>query len=271
MWMLVRRALVPLSSFPKVIIVNSYSGLRFHEGLGYRARSWLYVPNSLDLDAFRPDPEARVWLRSELGLTPGARLVGLIARFHPVKDHRTFIEAAKLLAAKSNDIHFVLVGGGVDYTNVQLIQLIESSGFAERFHPLGHRTDINRITAALDVACSSSTSQGTSNVICEAMACGIPCVVTDVGDSSLIVRDVGQVVPAKRPSAFARACCDLLFMSPDQRRKIGLAARQRIEECFSLRFVVDRYQELYEQLASDSSGFARRSESGGGTPSYSTR
>ena len=187
----------------------------------------------------------------------------MIARFHPVKDHRTFIEAAKLLAAKGDNIHFVLVGGGVDYANVDLMQLIESTGFAERFHPLGHRTDINRITAALDVACSSSTSEGTSNVICEAMACGIPCVVTDVGDSSLIVRDAGQVVPPRRPTAFARACCDLLVMSPDERRRVGLVARQRIEERFSLQSVVNRYQELYEQLAQSPSGFATRSENGG--------
>ena len=246
---LVRRMLVPLSPLPGAVLANSQSGLRLHKALGYRPRQWLYVPNALDLSEFRPNPEAHTWLRAELRLNSNAILVGLIARFHPVKDHYTFIEAARLLAAGNSAINFVLVGLDVDGENRNLMRMIKSTGVEERFHLLGQRADVNRITSGLDLSCSSSYSEGSSNVIAEAMACGVPCVVTDVGDSAFIVQNTGKIVPPKDILAFAQACRELLNLSPKERRQLGLAARARVEECFSLRAVVNTYQGLYEQLA----------------------
>ena len=81
------------------------------------------------------------------------------------------------------------------------------------------------------------------------MACGVPCVVTDVGDSAFIVQNTGKIVPPKDTLAFAQACRELLNLSPRKRRELGLAARARVEEHFSLHAVVDSYQRLYEQLA----------------------
>ena len=255
-WMseLVRRALVSLSPLPDIVVTNSQSGLRFHRTLGYKPRRWLYIPNSLDLNEFQPDPKAGDWLRAELGITAAKVLIGLIARFHPVKDHGTFIEAAGLLAADNSRIHFVLVGKGMDAGNTHMMRLIRSTGAPDRFHMLGHRLDVNRITAGLDISCSSSSSEGSSNVIGEAMACGIPCVATDVGDSSFMLQDMAKVVPSRDPQAFARACRELLNMSLERRRELGLAARERVAKCFSLCTVVARYQQLYEQLGSASSG-----------------
>jgi glycosyltransferase involved in cell wall biosynthesis len=246
---LVRRMLVTLSPLPDAVLANSQSGLRFHKDSGYRPRRWLYIPNSLDLTEFRPNPKARNWLRTELRLRSNAILVGLIARFHPVKDHYTFIEAARLLAAGNSAINFVLAGLDVDRENRDLIRMIKSTGVEDRFHVLGHRADVNRITAALDLSCSSSYSEGSSNVIAEAMACGVPCVATDVGDASIVLQDFGKVVPPKDPAALARACRGVLGMSSERRCQLGLAARARVEEYFSLHAVVDSYQGLYEQLA----------------------
>ena len=248
---LVRRMLVPLSPLPGAVLANSQSGLRFHKALGYRPRQWLYVPNPLDLSEFRPDPKARTWLRAELELGSNAILVGMIARFHPVKDHYTFIETARLLAAETSGIHFVLVGLGVDSENVNLMQMIKSTGVADRFHLLGQRVDVNRIISGFDLLCSSSYSEGSSNVIAEAMACGVACVATDVGDAAFVLRDTGRIVPPKDPAALANACRELLNLSSGKRRELGLAARALARECFSLHAVVDTYQRLYEQLAAE--------------------
>jgi glycosyltransferase involved in cell wall biosynthesis len=244
----VRRLLVALSSFPDVVLVNSQSGLEFHRTLGYRPRKWLYMPNSIELDSFKPDEEAGIWLRSSLGLAKQSQLVGLIARLHPIKDHRTFIKAASLVASNNPDVHFVLVGTGIDKDRY-IDDLVAATGAADRFHLLGHRLDVNRITAGLDVACSSSFSEGSSNTVIEAMASGVVCVATDVGESSLILRGIGRVVPPREPEVFAQACRELLAMPKPQRRKLGMDARARVEKCFSLSKVVADYESLYEELA----------------------
>jgi glycosyltransferase involved in cell wall biosynthesis len=245
---LVRRALVHLSALPDVVIANSQSGVSVHRALGYKPKRWLYIPNSLDLSQFRPESGAHSWLQAQVGAPPDSLLVGLVARFHPVKDHRTFIQAAQLLIENHPTVHLVLVGRGIDYNNSYFAEAI-GSGIAHRFHLMGERLDVNRVTAGLDVACSSSLTEGTSNTLSEAMACGVPCVATDVGDSAIMIQDTGKVVPPGDPRSFARACRELLGLSPEGRRQLGLMARQRVQQLYSLNAVVERYQELYQQLA----------------------
>jgi len=246
----VRSSLVLLSRFPDVVLANSLSGLRFHETLGYRPRKWILIPNSIDVEKFRPDPDASGRLRYSLGIGPDKLIVGLVARFDPMKDHKNFIESAALLTRDHPGAHFVLVGRGASQENPQIRQLIESTGVAERFHLLGLRDDVNRIVPGFTIACSASAyGEGFSNAIGESMACGIPCVVTDVGDSAMLVGDTGEVVPPRNPQAFARACKALLDMTPEQRRNLGLCARRSVQEAFSLPSVVSRYERLYEQLA----------------------
>jgi glycosyltransferase involved in cell wall biosynthesis len=246
---LVRRALISLSPLPDAVLANSQAGLQFHRTLGYKPQQWVLIPNSLDLTQFRPDVHARVTLRRELGLSADSRVLGLIARYHQVKDHPTFIAAAGLLAKRDPNAHFVLVGMHVNSANTQLIRLIESTGASQRFHLLGERFDIAQITAGLDLACSSSSAEGLSNTIIEAMACGVPCVVTNVGDSALVVGDMGKVVPPKKPGAFAEACEQLLQVAPKERLELSRRTRKRIEERFSLPSIVARYEGLYKQLA----------------------
>jgi glycosyltransferase involved in cell wall biosynthesis len=251
-WMqkLVRRALVSLSSLPDVVMANSWAGLEFHRALGYRPPKLIYMPNTIDLDLFKPDERAGGWLRSELALPARARLIGVLARFHPMKDFQTFIRAASLLASENPDVHFVMAGIGVEETNSSIQKMVEASGAADRFHLLGARLDVNMIAAALDIACSSSAfGEGTSNSIAEAMACGVPCVATDVGDAGFMIHNTGRVVPPKDPKSIARACHELLELSLEERRQLGLSARERMAELFSLSTVVPRYEELYEQLA----------------------
>jgi len=246
---LVVRALIPLSGIPTAVISNSQAGVRVHRGLGYKPKKWVWIPNSLDLAEFKPQPEARLRLRRELQLTAGDIVVGLVARFDPMKDHVNFVRAAGLIAGENPRLNFALVGQGVDPSNKELLSLIQSEGLQARFHLMGLRDDVSSITAAFDIACSSSSGEGLSNTISEAMACAVPCVVTDVGDSALLLGDTGKIVPPQDPQAFAAACRELIALSPDQRLHIGMRGRERVRENFSLSAVVGRYQNLYQGFA----------------------
>jgi len=187
----------------------------------------------------------------ELGISKDALLIGLVGRFDPQKDHYNFVRAAALLNGHALDAHFLLCGDQVSWENSILTGWIEASGLANRFHLLGRREDITRLTAALDIASSSSYTEGFPNVIGEAMSCGVPCVVTDVGDSALIVGNTGKVVPPKNPEALAAAWGDLIKMGPEYRRQLGSAARRRVEENYSLPAIVSKYENLYKELAGD--------------------
>ena len=234
---------------PAKIVCCSKQSRRNYERQGFDASRMLVIPNGFDMDAFRPDADAREDIRRELGVPSEAAVVGLVARFDPLKDHATFLRAAALLARSRPDTHFLMCGHQVDRNNAELVAQIEALGLRDRCHLLGPRRDVARIHAALDVATSSSISEAFPLVVGEAMACGTPCVVTNVGDSALVVGPTGRVVPPKDPAALAAAWAEMLNMGPAGRTTLGLAARQRIRERFDLRAVTSRYEALYEQVA----------------------
>jgi glycosyltransferase involved in cell wall biosynthesis len=164
-----------------------------------------------------------------------------------MKDHTNFLHAAALLLKSYPDVHFVLVGREVHTENKVLKNLIQDLGISQHIHLLGERRDMNRLTAALDIACSASAyGEGFPNVIGEAMSCGVPCAVTDVGDSGWIVGNTGRVVPPRSPEALAHAWKELIVLGSEGREILGKAARARIIECFSLDSVVHQYESLYE-------------------------
>jgi len=171
-----------------------------------------------------------------------------VARFDPMKDHGTFFRAASVLASREEDVHFVMVGKGMVPDNPQVAGHLDSN-LEGRVHFLGPREDMPRLTSALDIAVSSSAyGEGFSNTIGEAMACAVPCVVTDVGDARRIVGDTGIVVAPRDPEAMADAWGRFLDMGRDRRRALGEKARQRIQETFSIDRVVARFEDLYEGL-----------------------
>ena len=189
-------------------------------------------------------------MREELGISEETPLIGLVGRFNAQKDHGTFIRGAARLHADLPEVHFLLCGDDVTCENIELAEWLKASGIGDRCHLLGRREDIPRLTAALDIATTSSAyGEGFPNVIGEAMASGVPCVATDVGDSALIVDEAGKIVPPRDPRALAEAWRALIMLGPDGRARVGLAARRRIEKHFSLPVVVARYQSLYEELA----------------------
>jgi glycosyltransferase involved in cell wall biosynthesis len=244
---LLLRALSWTSGWPAAIVSNSEAGRRAHEKLGYRSSKWVIIPNGFDTETYKPSQAAREAFRRELGIAETILLAGLIARVHPMKDHATFLQAAAI-AAKKQDMRFVLVGRGVP-ESVEINDLVGSLGLTERVYLLGERADVSSVMPALDVAVSSSYSEAFPNVVGEAMACAVPAVVTDVGDSARIVGGTGRIVPPKNAAALAEAMVEVLSMEPGERRVLGLAARQRIIEEYSLRTAAEQYQQLYLDLS----------------------
>ena len=236
------------SSVPTRIISCAESTRNSHIAFGFDVTKMVTIPNGFDVNAFKEDSIAYWSVRQNLGLLPDSPLIGIMTRFDQRKDIPNFIAAAARIKKELPEVRFLVCGRGMDRENVELLEMLEKAEVDDICFLLGGRDDMGQLTAALDVATSSSESEGFPNVLGEAMACGVPCVATDVGDSALIIGNTGIVVPPKNPQALADGWKKILMMDVEERRNLGRAARQRIEENFSLDSVVTRYENLYQEL-----------------------
>jgi glycosyltransferase involved in cell wall biosynthesis len=234
---------------PRVIVCCGYAARDMHSAIGYDRNRISVIPNGFDVHVFRPDPDARRGIREELGIPSTTMLVGCVGRFHPDKDPRNFVDAAAQLHAQRPDVHFLLCGRGLDDANRELAQWIDTGELRGVVHLLGERRDVPRVLAALDLATSPSRAEAFPNVVGEAMACGVPCVVTDVGDSALLVGATGRVVPPEAPAALAEMWLALLSEGSERLRALGRQARQRIEATFSIERMVRAYEAMYTAAA----------------------
>jgi glycosyltransferase involved in cell wall biosynthesis len=236
---------------PSRVICCAESALRSHTRLGYRADRMLVIPNGFETDRFKPDAVARRAIRGELAIPDDAPVVGLVARFHPDKDHRNFIAAARQVARANARVVFVLAGDGVDLSNEDLRRWIDEAGIREHVRLLGRRSDVPEVLAGIDVLASSSRAEGFPQVLGEAMLCGVPCVTTDCGDSRDIVGRAGRIVAPRDPSALARSILEVLAVSPAERAGIGLEARESIRARYDIASVATRYLDLYRSVVSE--------------------
>ncbi len=243
------RCLGMASRAPDIVIVNSQAGRLAHERIGYRPRRWEVIYNGFDAARFVPDPSARPALQESLNIPAQAPVIGMVARFDPMKDIDNFLHAVALLRTDRPAVHFILVGRGFGTDNRALVGTINHLRLAGQVHLLGECQDVPRIMAGFDIATLSSRSEGFPNVLGEAMACEVPCVATDVGDARELIGNTGYIVPARNPPALAQAWREATDMSPMRRRAMGEAARRRIAEHYSLDAAVTRYEVLYEELA----------------------
>lgn len=230
---------------PRIILSCSEVARQVHVRHGYCGAKMVVLPNGFDLSSFQPDAAARAAVRQELGVASDVPLVGLIGRFDPQKNHNGFFEAAHLLHRRWPEVHFVLAGKGVVPENSELMRAMEAAGVLGVTHLLGIRRDVPRLMAALDVLVSSSIGEAFPNVVGEAMACGVPCAVTDVGDSAYIVGDTGRVVASGDMAALAAAMDDLLKLAPAERQVLGWRARARVAEHFEIGVVTRRYEKFF--------------------------
>jgi len=224
-----------LSRFADLIIVNSHSGLDYAVGHGFPRKEMRVIPNGIDTDRFRPDLESGKQFRKDWGIGEKEHLIGLVGRLDPMKDHPTFLKAAALLTRERKDVRFLCVGDGPQSYQLRLRLISEALGLGKRLIWLSSAEDMCTIYNAMDVMTSSSSfGEGLSNAIGEAMACGVPCVVTDVGDSKWLVNKTGWVVPPGDPASLCLAWQKMLEMDAEARIELGKRARDRIVQHFGL-------------------------------------
>lgn len=241
---------------PGVIVACAEEAAKRHKQWGYDADRMLVIPNGYDMAAWQPDAQARAELRKEWGLNATTPLIGSVARWNPLKDHANLLEAFSLSLQRQPALRCVLAGPGMDMGNAGLMALLRQYGLEDKVVLLGPRDDVPRVLAALDIYVLSSRAEGFPNVVVEAMATGLPCVVTDVGDAARIVGDCGWVVPARNAGALAEAIKEAIALRASSEGSVEYQSRsrqgrQRVEQAFGLEVMRERYQVVWSRLAAD--------------------
>lgn len=250
---MVLRACAALSRWvPRAIVCAAQDAARRHRALGYDGRNMVVIPNGYDLSRYAPDAEAGARMRALWGVGADAPLIGCVARWDPLKDHRNLLAALGQLLREGQELKCVLVGRGMTPGNADLVALIESEGLRGRVLLTGPSDDVAAVMNSLDLHVLSSCAEGFPNVVAEAMACGTPCVVTDVGDAAHIVGDTGVVVPAEQPAALARGIAQALReVGTRGGAAAGAAARERVLALFDLGRMVHAYEAVWRRIAGE--------------------
>ncbi len=246
---LLLRICATLSRTPAAIVYNSRAARGQYHDIGYRSRCSAIIPNGFDGSIFAPRGPARRTLCSRFGVPAKGLIIGMVARNHPMKDVPNLLAAFSRIAAEVPAAQLLIIGDGMDRPDPAAEILLQSLP-PHRCTLVGHRPDVAEWLAGLDIlALPSAWGEGFPNIVGEAMACGVPCVATDVGDAKWVVGMTGRIVPPADSTALADALLELATLEPDGRAALGRAAREHIQEHFTLSRIVDRYTALYRRHA----------------------
>jgi glycosyltransferase involved in cell wall biosynthesis len=238
-----------LSRFPYAIITNSFAGKKFHRSIGYNTKRMMIIPNGINTDRFKPDHLAGLRVRDEWGIEEEAITIGLVGRLDPMKDHITFLRAVKMFNQEECSVRFVCIGDGKEPYKSEIHSLCTTLGLNGSLIWTGARSDMPAVYNAMDIVTSSSSfGEGFPNVIGEAMACGVPCVVTDVGDSAIIVGETGVIVPPKDPQALADGWRSMLKRLNDKSYSINEMARARIVSHYNSEIFIQKTSKMFLSL-----------------------
>lgn len=232
---------------PLKIICCAEKAREVHAELGYEADKLIVIPNGYDLNRFYFNKKYREEFRADLGVSDCSILFGMVGRFDPLKDHENLLHALSLLKVKGVVFCCVLVGNNICGSNLKLAGWLDKYDLRDRVFLLGQRMDVPAVMSALDVHVLSSCGEAFPNVLAEAMACGIPCVTTDVGDARSIVGETGWVVPAINAEELAKALMSAVAEIGEKSKWISRKsqARKRVEENFSLDKMVASYHDVW--------------------------
>jgi len=245
-----------LAPHADALVNNSHVSRDQHARIGYVNTRSLVIPNGFEVDSFRPDPVARASFRGELAVDDGAVLVGIVARVHPSKDHANFFRAAEIAAARDPRLVFVCTGRGTD-THARCREAMRGP-LRGRLRLLGERVDVPRVMSGLDILVSSSNTEGCPNAVGEGMACGLPVIGTDIGDTRDVIGDAGRIVPCGDAVRLAAEIESLSALGHARRREFGDSARERIRTAYSIESVAARYGRLYHEIVSERRGSGER-------------
>lgn len=238
-----------LSRWADAIIANSEAGRAYYMSQGYSGKRCVVVSNGIDTERFRPSVAARAQARARWEAGVDDVVIGIAARLDPMKGHLTLLAAARSVMRECPNARFVILGSGPAAYAAKLRKAADDYGIAARIVWTNEQPVMAAMYPGFDLACSSSSfGEGFSNAVGEAMACAVPCVVTDVGDSAFIVGDNGYVVPPDDPRALANAIVRMAQMDARSREEMGHEARSRIVQQFGLNKMVQRTQQIYSAL-----------------------
>lgn len=246
-WSIIKLLAFISKFIPTKIICCSSSAYNSHIDLGYPKQKTEIIENGIDIDKFIPDKSAGNLLRNELGLSKSTKLIGMFARYHPQKDYHTLLDAASIMIKSMPNVHFLLAGQDVDQTNMNLVEIINAYNMHDNVHLLGAREDIPRLAAGIDIfTLSSSFGEAMPQVIGEAMACGTPCVSTNVGDIKKIIGNAGIITEPKNPNGLVAAWKKIFSLSKSDIQKLKQKSRNQIAEKYSSVKMSNKYIDLYE-------------------------
>lgn len=239
-----------LANTPDRILYNSWLAENQHVALGYDEQKSQIVGNGFDLQLFAPNEYSREIMRQKLDIPQDGIVIGMIAHYRPTKNHALFIEAAHLLGLHNSNVHFMLVGENVTHSNPEITKLFERfPNLQGKIHLLGKRQDIPALLNAMDMfSLTASRGDGFPNAIGEAMACGVPCIATDVGDTALLINKTGQILQDVTPSSLAFAWQEWINAGEIWRKEQGKLARQRIRKHYAIQDICAQYQDIYASL-----------------------
>lgn len=246
---IVRQLCAALSRLvPHTIVCVAEAARRSHSLIGYDETRMQVVCNGFDLSRLTASKGQREQLRQQCGFAPDAIVLGTLGRFNLDKDHGNFVTAAGQLARRHERLRFLMIGKDLDSHNTTLMRWIDDTGYADRFVLLGERSDVSVCLAAMDIFCLSSRTEAFPNVVGEAMAMGLPCVATDVGDVAVLMADTGVLVPKANPEALASGVAGLVAQGSRHREQLGQRARARIHSMFTIDSVRRRFEGIYEDV-----------------------
>lgn len=241
------RTLPALEFRARTVVFNSVTSRNQHVRWGYSERKSLVIPNGVDTDRFVPARESGLKRRQEFGIPEDHRVVGYLGRLHAVKGWDLFCRAAASVLRHRRDVIFVMAGPASDTEIQELHRLLNKLGIASAVRFIGFEGDAPRYLAMLDILVSPSRSEGFPNAVVEAMASGVPCVVTDVADNASIVGETGVVVDPKVES-IGRGIQSLLDLGATDRDAIATAVRQRAVTRFGSAATADALVSTYRRL-----------------------
>lgn len=242
---LVRLCAICSHIVPHRIICCAKSAEATHVKMGYAAHKITVIPNGYDFSSFDRNSVSRAKARIELGYDDNEIVIGIVGRFDPLKDFRNFVVAASIVAAKIGNVRFLMVGRNLECSNHKLYRWIEDTGFAKRFQLVGEQSNVSYFLSAMDVFCLSSVNEGFPNVVVEAMAMELPCVVTLAGDAAEILGCNGFAVPVKDSVSLAEALFRMCALDPEERRNLGEMGAEKVRKEYGIKNIRQKYEDVY--------------------------
>jgi glycosyltransferase involved in cell wall biosynthesis len=239
---------------PKKIISVSEAGKQAHIAVGYSASRMVVIPNGFDFSNLTATAEQRIALRRECNFSDDELVVGCLGWFHQVKGQDNFVKAAAIVAPGHIKVRFLMVGADCDEHNANLMSWIHEHNLQNFFVLLGERDDVSVCLAAMDVFCMPSRTEGFPNGLGEAMAMGLPCVATEVGDTAVLAGGTAVLVPAQDEQALARGLLEVIALPKEQRNEMGKRSKEQVIAEFSIEKACERFTAVYQEIVSRDEG-----------------